>query len=231
MIDFHTHILPHIDDGSSGYRESLKLLRKEAEQGITEVVLTPHFYSKDNSPSQFVIKRNEVFDSLQELWNPNLPIMHLGAEVQYFEGLCHVDDIEQLRIQGTELLLLEMPFCAWSGRVLDDVFDLNRRPGIQVVLAHIERYLYMQHKNIVSELLNEGILIQSNLSFFINWKSRRRALSMLERNEIHVLGSDCHNMQKRIPKWNSLPKKVFAKAEEKSKLLLDEFFHVSSAVI
>lgn len=44
MLDIHSHILPKMDDGSS-VEESLKLLRTSAEQGITEIVATPHFYA------------------------------------------------------------------------------------------------------------------------------------------------------------------------------------------
>ena len=48
MIDFHTHILPGVDDGSKNLDESLQLLQMEQQQGIDIVVLTPHYYSSQN---------------------------------------------------------------------------------------------------------------------------------------------------------------------------------------
>ena len=52
MIDFHTHILPKMDDGSRGTEESLRMLREESSQGISAVVLTPHYYAEKETPEE-----------------------------------------------------------------------------------------------------------------------------------------------------------------------------------
>ena len=57
IIDFHTHVLPAMDDGSRSVEESLQMLRMEAEQGIFHVVATPHFYPQYDNPEQFLRKR------------------------------------------------------------------------------------------------------------------------------------------------------------------------------
>ena len=54
MLDIHSHILPKMDDGSSSVEESLNLLRTSAEQGITEIAATPHFYASQYSPQKFL---------------------------------------------------------------------------------------------------------------------------------------------------------------------------------
>ena len=208
MIDFHTHILPGVDDGSRSAAESIDLLSAEAQQGITRVILTPHYYAHENSPVEFLKKRYNAWKELEPHLSPELPDVRLGAEVQYFEGICAVSDIHHLRIEGTELLLLEMPFCQWTDRMVTDVLDLNDQPDTQVVLAHIERYIPMQAHGIWEQLKSYGILMQSNVSFFANWKTRHRAMSMLRRGEIDFLGSDCHNMKNRHPNWNTLPPKA-----------------------
>lgn len=214
MIDFHTHILPCIDDGSQSLHESLSLIREEGRQGIDAVVMTPHFYADENDPATFLKKRNKAWKQLAPyLWS-ELPKVYLGAEVQYFEGICAVEDIQHLRILGTEYLLLEMPFARWSDRMLDDVLELNERDGMQVVLAHIERYMAFNPDKTWSMLREHGVLMQSNVSFFENWKTRRRAMSMLERGEINLLGSDCHNKKTRRPNWLGLPPKAWKLAEE-----------------
>lgn len=73
MLDIHSHILPKIDDGSSSVEESLKLLRTSAEQGITEIAATPHFYASQNSPQKFLARRAACAARLQEALTPDLP--------------------------------------------------------------------------------------------------------------------------------------------------------------
>lgn len=214
MIDFHTHILPCIDDGSQSIQESVSLLREQRRQGIEAVVATPHFYANENTPASFLQKRNKAWKNLLPYLWPGLPGVHLGAEVQYFEGICSVEDIRDLRIEGTDLLLVEMPFTRWSDRMIDDVLDLNERDEMRVVLAHIERYMSKQPEGLWKELREHGILLQCNVSFFTNWKTRRSAMSMLKRGEIQFLGSDCHNMKSRRPNWDELPVKARELAEQ-----------------
>ena len=66
IIDFHTHVLPGIDDGSCNVEESIALLRKEAEQGITHVIATPHFYPRYDTPEHFLERRAEAEAILRE---------------------------------------------------------------------------------------------------------------------------------------------------------------------
>lgn len=214
MTDFHTHILPGIDDGSKSVQESLAMLREESRLGIDSVVLTPHYYAEENAPAEFLKRRYSAWKKLTPYMTPELPRVRLGAEVQYFEGICGVEDVRHMRIVGTDLLLLEMPFTRWTERMVEDVMELNDRRDLQIVLAHIERYLRFQQKDVWRRLLDCGILMQSNVSFFGRWKTRRGAMTMLERGEIHLVGSDCHNMESRRPNWDQFP--------EKAKVLLEK---------
>ena len=208
MIDFHTHILPNMDDGSHSVAESVAMLSAEAEQGITDVILTPHYYADENSPTEFLRRRSQSWEMLAPHLAGKLPNVHLGAEVQYFEGICAVKDIACLRIGGTDHLLLEMPFCRWTDRMIDDVLELDDRSDTRIVLAHIERYMDMQPSGLWRELHECGILLQSNVSFFGNWRTRYRAMRMVSKSEINFLGSDCHNMKYRRPNWDKLPGSV-----------------------
>lgn len=208
MVDFHTHILPGIDDGSKTPEQSIQMLRLEASQGVTDVVLTSHFYAAQNNIQEYISTRQKAFDELKAHWEPGLPRLHLGAEVQYFEGICVADEIVDLRIQGTELLLLEMPFHHWSDRVIQDVLSLNERRDIQILLAHIDRYIDFQEPGLWPYLVDHGILMQANTSFFQGFWSRRKAVKMVQQDLIHVLGTDCHSLISRAPDWSSVPQKV-----------------------
>ena len=110
MIDFHSHILPGMDDGSKNVEESLQILKLMADQGIDKVAATPHFYASlsGESPEEFLIRRNTAEQMLRERIKneEGLPQIFCGAEVKYFRGMSGVEDLKKLTLQGTELLLV-----------------------------------------------------------------------------------------------------------------------------
>lgn len=206
MIDFHTHILPGIDDGSNSVLTSISMLRQECQQGVEAVVLTPHFYAGQNSLEIFLKKRYWARESLAVCLGDKSPKLYLGAEVQFFEGIGSVEGIRDLCIEGTNIMLLEMPFSHWPQRTVDEVLELNAGGRMQIVLAHIERYLDMQPAETWQLLRDNGVWTQTNTSFFSHWKTRRKAMKMLSQGEIQFIGSDCHNMTTRSPKWDQVPR-------------------------
>lgn len=199
MIDYHSHILPGMDDGSQSTSESVEMLLMSYRQGVSKIIATPHFYAKDNPPEQFLQRRSMAWKRLECRVTAEMPEILLGAEVSYFEGISRTDETLLLRIEGTSLLLLEMPFAPWSNRVIRDVLQLNEHPFVQVILAHIERYLPMQRKEVLEQFLEQNILFQANGNFFLRWTQRRQAMRMLRDGRIHLLGSDCHNLNIRAP--------------------------------
>ena len=199
MMDFHTHILPCIDDGSKSLEMSLQMLEAEAQQGITAVVFTPHFYAHQNSPERFLERRSRAYEKVLNALPSGMPELHLGAEVQYFDGICQVENLNCLCMDEGKNLLLEMPFHPWSRQMVQDVLELQSRMEIQVTLAHIERYFRFAEPRMWTVMRERGVLMQCNASFFLNWKTRRRAMQMLKKGEINLFGSDCHNLSTRPP--------------------------------
>lgn len=220
MIDFHTHILPGIDDGSRSVEQSMELLQMEASQGITDVVLTSHFYASQGNVQSYLERRGKAFEKLAGQLVPELPKLHLGAEVQYFEGISVADDVEKLCIQGTDLLLLEMPFFQWSDRMIQDVLALNERKDIQILLAHVDRYMGSQPADLWEYLSKRHILMQANTFCFKGFLNRRKFTKLFEQGIIHVLGTDCHSTNARSPDWSFVPEKVKQIVTQSS--LLDE---------
>ena len=203
MIDLHTHILPCMDDGSASVKESLQMLATEYNQGIHRVALTPHFYAEDETPEMFLQRREKSYQELQKAMQQEkgfFPEIHLGAEVRYYEGISQSKELIDLKIQGSNLLLLEMPFAQWNDRMLREVYSFQQRLGVQVVLAHIERYLKYQNQFLFWKKIEVAeLLVQSNANFFIQKNSRRKALNLFKKGRIHLLGSDCHNCSVRSP--------------------------------
>lgn len=200
MIDFHSHVLPGMDDGSKSVEESLAMLEVSAGQGISYMAATSHFYPMENSPERFLARRAAAAERLRCAWKPGLPELLLGAEVYFFEGMSGVQELDALRLEGTELLMVEMPFSPWTERMVKELLAVHERRGITVMLAHIERYFRYQPKGIWDDLRDRGILMQSNAEFFLSWRTKRKACRMLAEGKIHLLGSDSHNMSARPPR-------------------------------
>jgi len=200
-IDFHSHILPHMDDGSSSLDESMRMLYISLKQGVYCIALTPHFYAESwDSIEHFLDKRRRSLEMLKSALRTKYPLLLPGAEVKYFRGISDMDDISSLCIYRSDLLLVEMPFCKWTDYMIDDVLKLNGRKDIRIVLAHIERYISDQPQGVISELIRNGILIQSNAEFFLDSSRQKKALSLLRSGVINFIGSDSHDMRSRSPR-------------------------------
>lgn len=203
MIDWHSHILPKMDDGSKSKEESLALLKELKAQGVNTVVATPHFYANEETVQDFLNRRQKSFDRLSENLSDDLPRVLLGAEVCYYSGISRMENLEHLKIQNSNLLLIEMPFSRWTEYTVRELLELSSSGKYTVVLAHIERYLSMQSKGVWKRLYDSGILMQSNASFFTDFLKKKKALNFLNNNRIHFIGSDCHNMTARPPRLNN----------------------------
>ncbi len=220
MIDFHTHILPGIDDGSKDVCQSLEMLRMEQKMGIDTVFLTPHFYASQNSPEVFLNRREEAWERLQEGLEEGMPQLLPGAEVQYYESIGYAENLKSLCIHGTNLLLLEMPFNRWDERMVRTVLDLNGTDGIQIVLAHIDRYLKFVKEDVWDLFQRSGILMQLNASAFSGLLHRRKAVSLMQNGFVQFIGSDCHNLDIRKPNWDIVPERAWQIAQQNCDYLL-----------
>ena len=202
MLDFHSHILPGIDDGSKDVAMSVEMIRESVRQGITGIVFTPHFYADSDEPGHFLKKRQEALDQLLSSLESeeDLPHFLTGAEVHYYRGMGQSDTLKRFCIGNSNLVLIEMPFRRWGQQEMKDLKEIRRNLGLQVIIAHIDRYLSIQDSDHIDALCEDcGALIQANADFFLKYNTRRKALKMLKKGKIHLLGSDCHNMSNRAP--------------------------------
>ncbi len=200
MIDWHSHILPEMDDGSRDISESLSMLDSLKEQGIEAVVATPHFYANDESLDVFLERQKEAAQLLNDNLKEEHPKIFCGAEVRYYSGISKMLNLEKLAIGSTRYILLEMPVGRWTEYTIKELTDLASTRGLTVILAHIERYLAFQSSKVWDRLYNCGILMQVNASFIYGRSTRRKAFKMINDGRIHFIGSDCHNMSTRPPR-------------------------------
>ena len=199
MIDWHSHVLPALDDGSKSVDESQRMLTALKEQGIACVIATPHFHANRESVDKFLQRRQESYERLMQIDQGSLPQVLCGAEVRYYPGIAKMEGLERLAIDGGGILLLEMPMDKWTEYTVRELCELASTRGLTVVLAHIERYLNLQSGGVVERLCANGLLMQSNASFFNDFITRHKAFRLLMSGNIHFIGSDCHNMKERAP--------------------------------
>lgn len=213
VIDFHSHILPGVDDGSRNTEESLAMLHLAGKQGVDLMISTSHFYARHDRPEKFLRRRNDAYKRLRNAieasrreeklsgdYHHKIPEIILGAEVAYFDGISKADEIRQLTIEGTNLLLLEMPFGKWSESVMEDVEDLVFNSDMKIILAHLERFfMFPVNKKKIFELIELPLYVQVNAESLLHWRTRGKTIKLLDKKGIGLLGSDCHRIDQRKP--------------------------------
>ncbi|MBQ8894610.1 MAG: capsular polysaccharide biosynthesis protein [Clostridia bacterium] len=202
VVDFHTHILPGIDDGANHTAQSLEMLRRQAEQGVEVVVATPHFYPSHDSPRRFLARRRESEERLRAAMEeiPGLPKLLVGAEVYFFEGISDCEFLREMAIEGTDCVMIEMPMDHWSDRNLQELVGIRQKLKLTPIVAHVDRYIRpLQTHGIPQRLAELPVYVQANAGFFEKKSTQRMALRLLREGKIHLLGSDCHNLDSRAP--------------------------------
>lgn len=202
VIDFHSHILPELDDGSQSPEQSIAMLQMEAGQGIRHVIATPHFYAQHDKPEKFLRKREEAALRLQQAMKgqKNLPEITVGAEVYYFNGISDSDVLKELTIGKKRFILIEMPLPPWTDRMYRELENICIKQNLIPIVAHVDRYIAPFHTYHIPERLERlPVMVQANASFFLEKSTRGMAYRMLKQGRIHLLGSDCHNLTDRAP--------------------------------
>ncbi len=206
MIDFHTHIIPNIDEGSRSIEETFNLIKEAKEAGFEGIVLTSHYienyYETDVPERDMWVKA--ISDNLKQKGIET--DLYLGNEI-YISG-----NMMNLLIEGkastinnSSYVLFEMPLNAEPMNLYDVIYSLQENKLIPV-LAHPERYSFIQKEpELVYDLIEKGVLMQANYGSILGQygeKAQMIVRRFLENNMIHFLGTDVHRQNtiyKRIP--------------------------------
>lgn len=199
-IDLHCHVLPGMDDGSPDVDTSLEMLRRQAGQGIHAVCCTSHYYANRETVAAFCARREEALNRLLPALTPGLPRLLPAAETAFFTGIGECPDLDRLCIQGTRTLLLEMTFDVWNDFQMEEVAALVLDRGIQVILAHPERFCaFKGNRQRLRRLEELPVAFQVNAGALLSWRTRHLALELLREARFPLLASDCHNLTHRVP--------------------------------
>lgn len=214
LTDYHCHVLPGIDDGAETPEISEKMLDLMRLQGVGRIVLTPHFYPhRESSVEDFLRKRADAFAKISHRTEFEF---HLGAEIAIERGFSEISEIERLAIEGTNLMLLELPFSGYGRWVPDEIHNLTCGTHLVPVLAHIHRYIGIYTKSQIDEILSSDAVFQVNTEAFANFRERRFVRKLIRSGAKVVFGSDAHNLADRKPDFDLLKRNVKAEVIERS---------------
>ena len=191
MIDIHSHLVPGVDDGSQGLEESLALLKQAEEDGITELITTPHFMKN----GEYRIKASELVKRFNELKQayPGSIKLHLGNELYIHPDLPELlEKGEILTLGESNTILVEFPFQDYKEEYDEILYELSLK--YRIIIAHPERYHYVQEDpNFCLRWLTEGYYLQSNQSSLFRKETKKVLFSMIEHGFVSFIASDAHN--------------------------------------
>lgn len=206
MIDFHTHIIPNIDDGSRSVEETFNLINEAKDAGFEGIILTSHYienyYETETSERDIWVKA--ISDSLK---NKGIETdLYLANEIYISDNMMDLlINGKASTINNTSYVLFEMPLNVEPMNLYDVIYSLQGNKLIPV-LAHPERYSFIQKEpELVYDLIEKGVLMQANYGSILGQYGEKAEMivkKFLEANMIHFLGSDVHRQNtiyKRIP--------------------------------
>lgn len=205
MIDLHHHILFGIDDGSKDENMSLKMLQIAVEEGITDIIATPHYiqgYNQYEEYSDIIVKVEKLNELAKE---NNLDIrIYPGNEVYMDYGMEDwVKEQKVVSLNYSNYLLVETNMSGIPDYIDTVLYQLQLK-DIQMILAHPERYRNVQKKpNILVPLIEKGMFVQMNTGSIMGLfgeEVRNTAKTLIKHNMVHFISTDAHSDKRRAPK-------------------------------
>ena len=199
MIDIHSHLLFGVDDGPKTLEESVLMLKEAAEQGVSTIILTPHYRH-----GMFPYKKDTIMEHYREL----LPYakgegisLYLGCEYHVNSRIIEALSSKRvLTLADSAYVLTEYEYETEYEYIVNMSRELISR-GYVPVIAHVERYkcLLKEAENI-EELRRLGALIQINAPAILGkegWAQKRFCRKLLDMGEVDFIGSDSHGIKNR----------------------------------
>lgn len=205
LADIHTHILPCVDDGARNKETAIQMLKAEAEEGTTLVVLTPHFISGRNryKPDELQL----IYENL--LRDPEISSLgiklFLGNELYYTPDLAAELKAGRARTLGnTNTVLVEFSTASSAKTIINGCRDIYNS-GYSIILAHMERYPSIDSDSVLDALLDMDVSFQMNASYVkplcmpVLNGTKRWHKRLLKDGIISYIASDAHDMNERRP--------------------------------
>lgn len=191
--DWHSHILPGVDDGVRTMEDSIEVLKAYEALGFKRVWLTPHIMEDYPNTTDGLRQR---FEELKNNWTGALDIRLASENMldSLFEERLASNDFLPIGEDGNHLLVETSYYTPPMG--VDEMLDRVKKIGYFPVLAHPERYRYMDEKEYL-KLKEKGILFQMNFVSLVGGygeTARKKAEWLLSKGMIDLTGSDVHRL-------------------------------------
>ncbi|GGZ19630.1 capsular polysaccharide biosynthesis protein [Echinicola pacifica] len=196
-VDMHSHLIPGIDDGSKSLKESIALIKRLENLGLKKVITTPHVMTEFYKNTPEIISNG--LEKLYEALAKEKVSMEIEAAAEYYLDEIFVEKVandEPLLTFGDNYILVETGFINKPHILHETLFALETK-GYRPILAHPERYMYLQEDpSLLESLLSSGVIMQVNLLSFTGYYGKPMkvlAEKLLEQGSIKFVGTDCHN--------------------------------------
>lgn len=197
IFDIHTHIMNNVDDGAKNIEQSTKILKEAKKVGVKDIILTPHHYKTvfENSKVMLLEKYKELLNIIEK---ENLDInLYYGNEVYVFPEMDKELD-KYFTLANSKYILVETSFEVHQLYLESEIQKLIQL-GYQPIIAHIERYKFVQNDlEIVDKFMEMGAEIQSNYASIIGYYGKgaqKTVKKLLKKEKINYLASDVHKEQ------------------------------------
>ena len=212
MIDFHSHIVFGVDDGSDSIETSTKILKEAEKAGFDSIILTPHYMV-----DYYEVEKDQINEKIERLRQAcreeDIDLTLYQANEIYITNhmIELLNENKASSINDSRYVLFELPMSHESSNLLEVVYSLLENGKIPVI-AHPERYSFVQKDpNILLELIENGVLLQTNYGSITGQYGKdvqKTAMLLIKNNFIHFLGSDVHR-----------PHQVYGRVDEAIKQL------------
>lgn len=217
-VDIHSHLLPGLDDGVATTEEAIEILRFFQSLGYKKVITTPHVMPEFYPNTKEIIEG--ALESLkQELKEAEVEVEVEAAAEYYLDEsfLKLLETPDKLLCFGENYLLFETPYINEPAFLKEAIFKINAL-GLQPVMAHPERYIFIQNKmSYLEDLAKRNVLFQCNINAIQGYYSsaaRKTIKFMIKNDLVSFLGSDCHNMKHANILKQSMEDKYFYRATQ-----------------
>ncbi|QHT58799.1 hypothetical protein GXP70_01590 [Paenibacillus lycopersici] len=203
MIDIHCHILHGVDDGAKDLEESVAMARIAYEDGIRDIIATPHFNELFLITADIVERKLEELQA--ELDRRRVAIrLHPGNEFRlenkaFIEAHLKQGDYRHLGRKKSHLLMEQRwtDYEADSPEIVERLLDAGVRP----VLAHPERHFFFREDPaLLQRLIELGIWTQVSADSLIGVngpEAQQFGRWLIEAGLAHTLATDAHNVNRK----------------------------------
>lgn len=202
MIDFHCHILPGIDDGARNMNQAVTLCRIATENNISKSIVTPHLVHPEEV-EDFIKLRDRRMDELRAELDRNSIELELypAAEVFVNDDIFYAPKLDGVTINGSRYILIEFDFRGLNiNRLIKYTNEFVER-GYRPIIAHPERYIFMQRDyDIVNHLADIGVMFQLNsasLAGYMGMEAKELSYAMAANSLAQFIGTDAHSVEHR----------------------------------